>query len=110
MHAIRCGDCGAPFSIRPDGLFQCDGDQAHELDSRDIDLDGSDTWAVDPAGTLVIVVDPAAATQWAREALAEYLEAEPESYAEWFDLGSFSNAVGALLDAARAGLPLSRLS
>ncbi|MGA5019270.1 hypothetical protein ACPCAA_17860 [Streptomyces griseoincarnatus] len=109
MHAILCGDCGAPFGLRPDGLFRCDGDQAHELHPRDIDPDGSETWAVDSAGTLVIVTDPAASAQWAREVLAEFLDAEPESYAESFSLDSFSNAIGELLDAARAGLPVSRL-
>jgi hypothetical protein len=104
MDSIRCGDCGAPFGLRPDGLFQCD-DQAHELDPRDIDLDGSDVWAVDSAGTLVIVADPAVTAEWAREALDAFFEDEPGSWGERDSMRSFLEAVDDLLDAARAGLP-----
>jgi hypothetical protein len=104
MDPIRCGDCGATFGTRPDGLFQCDGDQAHELHPQDIDLDGSDVWAVDSAGTLVIVADPAVSAEWAREALDTFLEDEPGSWGEGDSLRSFNEAVDDLLDAARAGL------
>ncbi|MGW0705111.1 hypothetical protein ACWD4G_03890 [Streptomyces sp. NPDC002643] len=106
MDSIRCGDCDAPFGLRPDGLFQCDGKQPHELDPRDIDLDGSDVWAVNAAGTLVIVADPAVTAEWAREALDTYLEDEPGTWGEGDSMRSFLEAVDDLLDAARAGLPL----
>jgi hypothetical protein len=103
MDSIRCGECGARFGLRPDGLFQCDGKQPHELDPRDIDLDGSDVWAVNVAGTLVIVADPAVSVEWAREALDAYLEDEPGSWSEHDSLRSFLEAVDDLLDAARVG-------
>ncbi|MEU3265093.1 hypothetical protein [Streptomyces bacillaris] len=109
MDQIRCGDCGATFGPRPSGLFQCDGDQTHDLDPRDIDLDGCDVWAVDSAGTLVIVADPNVSAEWAREALDTYLEDEPGTWGECDSMRSFLEAVDDLLDAARAGLLLPNI-
>ncbi|MFI5861832.1 hypothetical protein [Streptomyces sp. NPDC051546] len=106
MDIIRCDTCDAPYGLRPDGLFRCDGDQAHALHNQDIDLDGSDVWAVDSAGTLVIVADPAVTAEWARDALEAFFEDEPDSWGETNSMRSFLEAADDLLDAAHVGLPL----
>ncbi|WP_412076881.1 hypothetical protein ACLF6K_17350 [Streptomyces xanthophaeus] len=106
MDTIRCDTCGASYGLRPDGHFRCDGDKAHARHAQDIDLDGSDVWAVDSAGTLVIVADPAVTAEWARHALEAFFEDEPGSWGEGNSMRSFLEAADDLIDAARAGLPI----
>ncbi|MFF4244325.1 hypothetical protein ACFYY2_07595 [Streptomyces sp. NPDC001822] len=104
MITIICGECTrAPFGIAPDGLFQCDHCR-HSLDLRDIDLDGSDVWCVDSAGTLGYVVDPAASLTAMSEALEEWLYATEPAVLHYASL-SLRDALTDLRAAMCAGLP-----
>ncbi|MFI7142848.1 hypothetical protein ACIBQ5_35655 [Streptomyces massasporeus] len=108
MTPITCPQCGglSAYCIRPDGLFECPecGDL---LDRRDIDLDGSDVWAVNADGILSIVTDPAASLEALMEAVEEFLTADMCANAEYARLSSINSATEALaayIDARRAGI------
>ncbi|MFD4020664.1 hypothetical protein [Streptomyces sindenensis] len=106
MTPINCQQCGGllPYRIQPDRLFKC-----HEcgnlLHWRDIDLDGSEVWAVDAEGTLGYVTDPAVSLAEMAEAVEEYLETPAGIRGGLATLlQKHSTALMALLDAREAGI------
>ncbi|MDO0939229.1 hypothetical protein QQY66_48885 [Streptomyces sp. DG2A-72] len=105
---ITCPQCGglSAYGIRPDGLFGCP-ECGNLLDSRDIDLDGFEVWAVDETGTLGKVHDPTEARERLHEYLAEYLDEPLDSHFEASLLNSFEWAAADILDAMDAGLKIS---
>ncbi|MEU9279520.1 hypothetical protein [Streptomyces sp. NPDC048341] len=105
---ITCPQCGglSAYLIRPDGLFGCP-ECGNLLDSRDIDLDGFEVWAVDETGTLGKAQDPTEARERLHEYLAEYLDEPLDSHFEASLLNSFEWAAADILDAMAAGLKIS---
>ncbi|MFI9005531.1 transposase [Streptomyces sp. NPDC053541] len=110
MTPIFCPHCGglSAYRVRPDGLFDCP-ECGNILDSRDIDLDGYEVWAVDETGTLGYVQDPAEARERLHEYLACYLAEPLDSAFETAALNAFEWAAADLLDALNAGLTIPEL-
>ncbi|WP_327431438.1 hypothetical protein [Streptomyces sp. NBC_01236] len=104
MHKIVCAACGTGyFHVRSDQGFNCDH-CGSLIYPRDVSLDGSEVWAVDSAGTLGHVKDPAVSREEMTEALEEWLTSDDET-SEKYALTTFINAAIELRDALRAGLP-----
>jgi len=105
MYQIRCTACpDNAFYIQPDGLFKCYGCEL-TLATQDIDMDGSEIWAVDEEGILGKVTDPTASILEMTRALDEYQDAPQGSYSEQCAIRSYSEASGELQAAMDAGIP-----
>jgi hypothetical protein len=74
------------------------------IERRDIDLDGSQVWAVDAEGVLGYVIDPTVSLADMSEAIEEYLEADGGTYGELAALEKHQSAVIAFLEAKSAGI------
>ncbi|MFF6852743.1 hypothetical protein [Streptomyces antimycoticus] len=108
VNPVCCAQCGGltAYCIRPDGLFECP-ECGNTIDRRDIDLDGTEVWAVNSDGRLCTVIDPAASLSSLMEAVEENLAAEQLPNAQYARLASMESATAALalyIDARRAGI------
>ncbi|MFE4497109.1 hypothetical protein ACFRKD_32155 [Streptomyces niveus] len=110
MTPISCPQCGdlTAYRIRPDGLFGCP-ECGNLLDSRDIDLDGCEVWAVDETGTLYVAPDPTEARERLHKYLDAYLDEPLESRLAPGTLNAFEWAAADLLDAMNAGLRIPEM-
>ncbi|MER7316241.1 hypothetical protein [Streptomyces halstedii] len=109
MVTIICASCAeSPFGIQADGMFKCIG-CGELLAVSDIDLDGTDVWAVGADGTLGYVSDPAAALADLMEAVEEFLTSDQcpnAEYARIISQISATEALGRYIDARRAGIAI----
>jgi hypothetical protein len=106
MHKLVCAACGiGHFRARADQGFHCDHCESLVY-PRCLSLDGSEAWAVDSAGTLGKVTDPAASLEDIEAALDDFLSEEPGTYGARAALRSLRDAASQLRDALDAGLPL----
>ncbi|KOG86007.1 hypothetical protein [Streptomyces varsoviensis] len=112
MVTIICASCAeSPFGIQADGMFKCIG-CGELLAVSDIDLDGTDVWAVGADGTLGYVSDPAAALTDLMEAVEDFLSSDQcpnAEYARIVSQISATEALGRYIDARRAGIAAPRL-
>ncbi|MFE5795782.1 hypothetical protein ACFQ8C_24855 [Streptomyces sp. NPDC056503] len=106
MNLIRCTECGGTHHLTPAADFQCHA-CAHRITRRDISLDGQEAWAVDPAGRLGYVTDPAASLSAMDTATEDYLAAS-DRHARTRALSAFQDALTDYLDARSAGLTPAR--
>ncbi|MGW6557670.1 hypothetical protein [Streptomyces hydrogenans] len=102
MHHICCAECGDTYHLTPAADFQCHT-CAHRITRRDIPLDGQEVWAVDFAGRLGYVTDPAMSLRAMDTATEDYLAA-PDRQGRTQALGAFQEAFTAYLDARSVGL------
>lgn len=102
MTLIYCSECGGTYHLTPTVEFQCLTCD-HRIAPRDISLDGQEAWAVDPAGRLGYVTDPAASLTAMDDAVENYLTA-PDRTGRQAALKGFQDAFTAYLEARSAGL------
>ncbi|MFF6794230.1 hypothetical protein ACFY9C_34770 [Streptomyces filamentosus] len=102
MTLIYCSECGGTYHLTPTVEFQCLTCD-HRIAPRDISLDGQEAWAVDPAGRLGYVTDPAASLTAMDDAMESYLTAgDRQDRAR--ALSAFQDAFTAYMKARTAGL------
>ncbi|MFH9959628.1 hypothetical protein ACH4OX_36215 [Streptomyces roseolus] len=102
MTLIHCSECGGTYHLTPTAEFQCLTCD-HRITPRDISLDGQEAWAVDPAGRLGYVTDPAASLTAMDDAVEDYLTT-PDRAGRQTALKGFQDAFTAYLEARTAGL------
>lgn len=90
--------------MTPINCQQCGGLTQFLLDRRDIDLDGSEVWAVDAEGMLGYVTDPAVSLAEMTEAVEEYLDSPDSTYGQLASLEKHRSALIAFLDARAVGI------
>ncbi|MGW8769007.1 hypothetical protein ACWGN5_41815 [Streptomyces sp. NPDC055815] len=106
MILIHCPACEGTYHLVSSGTLQCPTCD-RQITPRDISLDGQEAWAVDPAGRLGYVTDPAASLQDMDDAIEEYASA-PDRDARRLALNHFQAGLTAYAEARETGLAQPR--